>query len=164
MKKAIVSIAICAACATPVRAALPTLSGLFDGLETLRDKFEESTNNLAQLRADFAQLRENYAESRARIAAFLELVEQKKDLRETFHGGRIGQYVVTNDAGCVKLDLYGDGTAYTNAPIKIYRFDPETAAKAKAKAEAIRAEWERKNLPPDVAALLQARRDAANGK
>lgn len=35
------------------------------------------------------------------------------------------------------------------------------ALEAAAKAEAVRAAWERANLPPEIAALRQAQRDAA---
>ena len=84
--------------------------------------------------------------------------------RGNWHGKRMGQYLI--DAGdgkqCLVM-LYEDGFAWTNAATRVALKDPEAAAKAKAAAEARQAEWERTHLPPDVAALLQRRRDAANG-
>ncbi len=43
------------------------------------------------------------------------LVESDKSLREKYHGGRIGQYVLTNDTGrIIRVDLYMDGECWTN--------------------------------------------------
>ena len=84
--------------------------------------------------------------------------------RTKWHGKRMGQYVI--DAGedqSSLVELYEDGFVWTNAAKRVTLADPEAAAKAKAAAEARQAEWERTHLPPDVAALLQRRRDAANG-
>lgn len=84
--------------------------------------------------------------------------------RVTWHGKRMGQYILDDgNGGQCLVQLYEDGFAWTNAAKRVSLKDPEAAAKAKAAAEARQAEWERANLPPDVAALLQRRRDAANG-
>lgn len=85
--------------------------------------------------------------------------------RVTWHGKRMGQYMIDAADGkqCVVV-LYEDGFAWTNAATRVHLKDPEAAAKAKAAAEARQAEWERAHLPPDVAALLQRRRGAANAE
>ena len=84
--------------------------------------------------------------------------------RVTWHGKRMGQYILDDgNGGQCLVQLYEDGFAWTNAATRVGLKDPEAAAKAKAAAEARQAEWERTHLPPDVAALLQCRRDAANG-
>ena len=91
--------------------------------------------------------------------------EQETDAgRAKWHGKRMGQYLIDGEDGkqCL-VQLYEDGFAWTNAATRVALKDPEAAAKAKAAAEARQAEWERTHLPPDVAALLQRRRDAANG-
>lgn len=91
--------------------------------------------------------------------------EQETDAgRVTWHGKRMGQYLIDGEDGkqCL-VQLYEDGFAWTNAATRVALKDPEAAAKAKAAAEARQAEWERTHLPPDVAALLAARRAAANG-
>jgi len=79
--------------------------------------------------------------------------------RVKWHGKRMGQYLVGEEQTTL-VELYEDGFAWTNAVKRIAQPDPEAAAKAKAAAEARQAEWERANLPPDVAALLAARRAA----
>lgn len=84
--------------------------------------------------------------------------------RVKWHGKRMGQYLVGEGEDLKLVMLYEDGFAFTGTPQRVAIKDPEAAAKAKAAAEARQAEWERKNLPPDVANLLQRRRDAANGK
>lgn len=90
--------------------------------------------------------------------------------RTKWHGKRMGMYVIDVDLGTggdergpALVSLYEDGFAWTNKGTRVTLKDPEAAAKAKAAAEARQAEWERTHLPPDVAALLQRRRDAANG-
>lgn len=84
--------------------------------------------------------------------------------RVTWHGKRMGQYLLDGEDGKKYLVLlYEDGFAWTNEATRVGLKDPEAVAKAKAAAEARQAEWERTHLPPDVAALLQRRRDAANG-
>ena len=91
--------------------------------------------------------------------------EQETDHgRVTWHGKRMGQYLLDDgNGGQCLVQLYEDGFVWTNAATRVALKDPEAAAKAKAAAEARQAEWERTHLPPDVAALLQRRRDAANG-
>ena len=91
--------------------------------------------------------------------------------RVKWHGKLMGKYFVDVDLGTggfergsALVQLYEDGFAWTNKGTRVTLKDPEAAAKIKASAEARQAEWERNNLPPDVAALLQARRNAANGK
>lgn len=82
--------------------------------------------------------------------------------RVKWHGKRMGQYMI--DAGedqSSLVELYEDGFAWTNKGTRVTLKDPEAFAKARAAAEARQAEWERANLPPDVAALLAARRAAA---
>ncbi len=88
--------------------------------------------------------------------------------RQSWHGKRIGQYVLTNETGrLIVVNLYGDGFVHTNvAHASSARIvDPEAAAKAAAeaaaRAEAVRAAWESANLPPDLAALRAAQRAAA---
>lgn len=144
-------------------AALPTLSDLAARLEAIGARYEETTNALASTRADLADACANLVAARDTIAKLVALVESRRDLRESYHGGRMVQYVLTNDLQAVRVDFYSDGTVFTNAPVRVALLDPEAAAKAKAAAEARRAEWERSNLPPDIATLLQRRRDAANG-
>ena len=89
--------------------------------------------------------------------------EQETDAgRLAWHGKRMGQYLIdVGDGKQCLVQLYKDGFAWTNAAKRVSLKDPEAAAKAKAAAEARQAEWERANLPPDVAALLAARRAAA---
>jgi hypothetical protein len=82
--------------------------------------------------------------------------------RVKWHGKRMGQYLLDDGNGGQSLvELYEDGFVWTNAAQRVTLADPEAAAKAKAAAEARQAEWERANLPPDIAALLAARRAAA---
>ena len=100
------------------------------------------------------------------------LVESDLRLREMYHGGRIGQYILTNETGrIIRVDLYGDGNAWTNGmtygvnPLA----DPEAQKKAIAEAiakqaeerERVQAAWEAANLPPDLAALRARQREAA---
>lgn len=103
----------------------------------------------------------------AEIDALLLLVEGDKKLREQFHGGRIGQYVVTNESGrIIRVDLYADGNAWTNgATAAALVADPEARAKELARAaeeqERVRQAWEAANLPPDLAALRARQRENA---
>lgn len=84
--------------------------------------------------------------------------------RVKWHGAQVGKYEIELPDGTFRLvQIYADGFAWTNAAKIIHRDDPEAEAKRRAEAEARQAEWERTHLPPDVAALLQRRRDAANG-
>lgn len=93
------------------------------------------------------------------------MVEGDKNLRERYHGGRIGQYVLENEAGrLIRVDLYGDGTVWTNGTTGARRYrDPEGAAKAAARQaeenERNRAAWDAANLPPDLAALRARQRE-----
>ena len=85
--------------------------------------------------------------------------------RRKWHGKRIGQYVFTNGTELVRLDLYDDGFVATNSAAKAGRkFDPEAAAKAameaKRRENEARAAWERANLPPELAAIREAQRQA----
>lgn len=95
------------------------------------------------------------------------LVEADKGLREKYHGGRIGQYILTNETGrIIRVDLYADGGCWTNGhAVLAVLADPEAAAKAAARAaeerERIQAAWEAAHLPPDLAALRAAQREAA---
>lgn len=150
-------------------AALPTLSGLADAFENLQGRYAETTNALAETRTRLANITN-------RLASVVALIESRGDLREMFHGGRIGQYVfsVTNATpspsgklrvSTFRIDLYGDGSVHTNnAERYVAIIDPEAAAKAvaeaKARAEAIQAAWERANLPPHLAAIREAQRQA----
>ena len=100
------------------------------------------------------------------------LVESDKGLREKYHGGRIGQYVLTNETGrIIRVDLYADATAWTNGytygvspmldPEAQAKAIAEAAARAAAEKERVQAAWEAANLPPDLAALRAAQREAA---
>lgn len=151
-------------------AALPTLSELADSLANLQSRYAETTNALSETRSRLAN-------ATNRIAAILAVIEGTQNLRESFHGGRIGQYFMqlgtyTNAKGRVisrgvNVHLYGDGTCWTNGGISAVSFalDPEAKAKAKAaaaaQAERVKAAWEAANLPPDLAAIRAAQRQAA---
>lgn len=172
MKRALM-ISICGAllvCSYHARAALPTLSGLADSLANLQSRYAETTNALNETRTRLANVTN-------RIASIISVIESRNELREAFHGGRIGQYVlsITNDVPSpsgrlrvtqFRIDLYGDGSVHTNAAARYAAIiDPEASAKAvaeaKAKADAIQAAWERANLPPALAAIREAQRQAA---
>lgn len=92
---------------------------------------------------------------------------QTESGRTAWHGAKIGQYLMTNTETRViyMAKLYSDGYVHhaVAKPVKVT--DPEAAAKAKAeaaaKAEAVRAAWEKANLPPELAALRQRQREAA---
>lgn len=86
--------------------------------------------------------------------------------RRQWHGDRLAQYIITNGTQLVRVDLYADGYAYTNAATRIPPpRDPEAAERARReaqrKAEEAIAAWERANLPPELAALREAQRQAA---
>ena len=102
------------------------------------------------------------------MARLLAVVESDRNLRERYHGGRIGTYLVTNEVGrLISVDLYGDATAYTNGTTQAVRppVDPEALAKEMARRaaehERVVAAWEAANLPPDLAALRARQREAA---
>ena len=156
MKKLLLTFAA-ALCGLSTFAALPTLSELAARFESLTTRYTETTNALAAL------VQKQTADA-DKIAKLVALVESRRELRETYHGGRIGQYIATNDLTIVRFDAYADGTIFTNTPTRVSLADPEAAAKAKAEAEARLAAWEREHLPAEIAELLQRRRDAANGK
>ncbi len=87
--------------------------------------------------------------------------------RRAWHGPRMGQFVLTNGTQLIRVDVYKDGYIATNMPTRASSRvrDPEAAAKAKAEAERqaaeARAAWEAANLPPELAALREAQRQAA---
>ena len=87
--------------------------------------------------------------------------------RRAWHGEKLNQYLLTNDMTKIiyMVTLYADGYTHTALSKPVRPKDPEAALKAKleaaARAEAVRAAWERANLPPEIAALRQAQRDAA---
>ena len=96
------------------------------------------------------------------------VIESDKNLREKYHGGRIGTYIVTNEQGrLISVDLYGDATAWTNGTTQAMRppVDPEALAKEMARRaaehERVVAAWEAANLPPDLAELRRRQREAA---
>lgn len=100
------------------------------------------------------------------------LVESDKGLREKYHGGRIGQYILTNDYGrIIRVDLYADGNVWTNGatygvnpmldPEAMTKAIAEAKAKAEAERERVQAAWEAANLPPDLAELRRKQREAA---
>lgn len=176
MNKKAIAISAAVLAALTATAALPTLTGLSDMLENLTSRMEarftETAERLAETTNRLAQAEAQNATLVSRIEAMIEfrdsmmlLVEADKGLRERFHGGRLGQYVVTNDSGrIIRVDLYADSSAWTNGTTTAVRItDPEARAKALAKAaeeqERIRAAWEAANLPPDLAALRAAQRE-----
>ena len=150
MKKSLTAIALCI-CANLVFADEPAANATAIVAET---RFEDGSTNTwtaADLQTALGLMNRKYHR------------EQETDAgRLAWHGKRMGQYLI--DAGdgkqCLVM-LYEDGFAWTNAATRVSLKDPEAAAKAKAAAEARQAEWERTHLPPDVAALLAARRAAA---
>ena len=87
--------------------------------------------------------------------------------RRAWHGEKLNQYLLTNDTTKIiyMVTLYADGYTHTALSKPVRPKDPEATLKAKleaaARAEAVRAAWERANLPPEIAALRQAQRDAA---
>ena len=157
-------------------AALPSLSGLADQFNSLSERYAEMTNRLTETRAALADTQTRLAVTTNIIARISAMIEHDKGLRETFHGGRIGQYIIegapqTNVNGRivvrqVRVDLYADGSVWTNGGTRaVARLkDPEAAAKAEEEArqrmEEVRAAWERANLPPALAAIREAQRQA----
>ena len=156
--------------AVTTRAALPTLSGLAEQFTSLSERYAGMTNRLADTQTRLA----NVTNTIWRIVA---LIEHEKGLRETFHGGRIGQYIIEGEAQTnvngritvrqVRVDLYADGSVWTNGGIRVGAAlkDPEAARKAaeeaQRRADEIQAAWERANLPPALAAIREAQRQAA---
>ena len=87
--------------------------------------------------------------------------------RRRWHGDRIGQYVFTNNTSLLRVDIYEDGFVATQRAEKAssHILDPEAAIKAHEKAarraEEMRKAWEQANLPPELAAIREAQRQAA---
>ncbi len=87
--------------------------------------------------------------------------------RRQWHGDKLGQYLMTNDASKViyLVTLYADGYAHSTLSKPVKPADPEAALKAKIeaakKAEEIKAKWEAANLPPEIAELRKAQRESA---
>ena len=158
-------------------AALPSLSALAEQFTSLSERYADMTNRLAETRAALADTHARLSAMTNIIARIAAMIEHDKGLRETFHGGRIGQYIIegspqTNVNGRivvrqVRVDLYGDGSVWTNGGTRAVAGlkDPEAAAKAAEEArqrmEEVRAAWERANLPPALAAIREAQRQAA---
>lgn len=173
MKKILLAFAFIAA---STQAAIPTLSGLAETLENLRTGFEArlstTSNRLAEATARIDELRADLVSVAKTRDALVLLVDGDRSLRERFHGGRIGQYILTNETGrIIRVDLYGDGNCWTNG--MTYAVDPtldpeahakaiaEAAAKAAEERERVQAAWEAANLPPNLAALRARQREAA---
>ena len=95
-----------------------------------------STANAAQAE-DKAAVAQSVAQSalEARVAALEALVEGVQSLREKYHGGRVGQYILTNELGRIqRVDLYRDATTWTNEVASVRQQDPEAAAKRRVEA------------------------------
>ena len=158
MKKSLITIAICI-CANLVFADEPATNAAPIVAETLFEDGSTNTWTQADLTDALGLMNRKYHRD----------IETESG-RTKWHGKRMGMYVIDVDLGTggfergpALVSLYEDGFAWTNKGTRVTLKDPEAAAKAKAAAEARQAEWERTHLPPDVAALLQRRRDAANG-
>jgi hypothetical protein len=86
--------------------------------------------------------------------------------RRQWHGEKLSQYLMTNDASKViyLVTLYADGYAHSTLSKPVKPNDPEAALKAKIeaakKAEEIKAKWEAANLPPEIAELRKAQRES----
>ncbi len=96
------------------------------------------------------------------------MIEGDRAMRERYHGGRIGQYVVENEEGrLIRVDLYADRSVWTNGTTtaKGILDDPEAEAKRLAQMaverERAQAAWDAANLPPDLAALRARQRENA---
>lgn len=152
MNKSLLVIALCI-CANLVVADEPATNTTPIVAETLFEDGSTNTWTAADLQQALGLMNRKYHR------------EQETDHgRAKWHGKRMGQYILDDgNGGQCLVQLYEDGFAWTNAATRVGLKDPEAAAKAKAAAEARQAEWERTHLPPDVAELLQRRRDAANG-
>jgi len=83
--------------------------------------------------------------------------------RREWHGSVAGSFMTTNAAGAIeRVDLHEDGYVHREEPTrKVVITDPEAIAKAAAEREAKLRELEAKSLPPEIAAILAARRAAA---
>lgn len=156
-----------AAIAISAQAALPSLTDIAETISNLRERLSENTNWQARAEERIEAVRDRLENLSASRDAVLAVIEGDKALRERFHGGRIAQYILTNDVGrIIRVDLYGDATCWTNGATEAVNLprDPEARAKALARAaeakERVQAAWEAANLPPDLAAL-RARQRAA---
>jgi len=150
MKKSLLVLTLCI-CASLVFADEPATNATPIVAETLFEDGSTNTWTAADLQQALGLMNRKYHREQATDAG-----------RVTWHGKRMGQYLLDDgNGGQCLVQLYEDGFAWTNAATRVTLKDPEAAAKAKAAAEARQAEWERANLPPDVAALLAARRAAA---
>lgn len=168
MKRTFPLLALLALSAANSIAALPTLSGLADAIEELRggiqSRLAETSNRLAEATAEIAGLRARLDTSDSFRDSVVVVIEGDQGLRERFHGGRLGQYVLTNESGrIIRVDLYADGNVWTNNAAALRFADPEARAKELARLaeerERIQAAWEAANLPPDLAALRAAQRE-----
>ena len=162
-----------------VSAAIPSLSGVADSLTNLQERFAALTNSIAVLETRISSYNDRVDSVTNLISNMKHLVDTNQQLRERYHGGRIGQYKVdvgvrTNNMGrviknIVNVHLYADGSCWTNGSVMakmiLEKGDPEAAKKAidemKKREIEIRAAWERANLPPDLAAIREAQRQAA---
>lgn len=83
--------------------------------------------------------------------------------RREWHGSVAGSFMTTNSSGVIeRVDLHEDGYVHREEPTrKVVITDPEAIAKAAAEREAKLRELESRSLPPEIAAILAARRAAA---
>ena len=83
--------------------------------------------------------------------------------RREWHGSVAGSFMTTNAAGVIeRVDLHEDGYVHREEPTrKVVITDPEAIAKAAAERETKIRELESRTLPPEIAAILAARRAAA---
>ena len=160
--------------------ACQVFSDDYEGFDTITNAVVASgLATSAEISAVLEASRVENVEARLRA-----LVESDKSLRERYHGGKIGQYILTNSWHTVirpprpdgtvvtnvmpiiiRVDLYGDGTVWTNGTARpITPVDPEAKKKAEREAwerrEAVIRAWEAANLPPDLAELRRKQREA----
>lgn len=164
MKKALLTSIVFAAISS--QAALPSLTDIAETISNLKERLAESTNWQASAEAHIEAFRERMEDIAASRDALLVLVEGDKNLRERFHGGRLGQYILTNELDrIIRVDLYGDGSAWTNGTSQAVSLprDPEERKKEERRRaeerERVQAAWEAANLPPDLAALRARQRE-----
>lgn len=164
-----------ASAALTAQAALPTLSGLAESLANLtsdltdlRGHYAFVTNRLADSGKELAELRAKLLSAETRQDRIVWLIEANGGLREAWHGGKIGSYIVTNEnRRLIRVDLYADASVWTNGTTQAVQLpkDPEALAKEMARRaaehERVVAAWEAANLPPDLAALRARQREAA---
>ena len=164
-----------ASAALTAQAALPTLSGLAESLANLtsdltdlRGHYAFVTNRLAESGKEISDLRAKLLSAETRQDRIVWLIEGNGGLREAWHGGKIGSYIVTNEnRRLIRVDLYADASVWTNGTTQAVQLpkDPEALAKEMARRaaehERVVAAWEAANLPPDLAALRARQREAA---